>query len=255
MGAQLRKPSLVVIAALAAVALGGGVALRSVLVRPAHAVDARRPPASASRTGSSLGELVLHVPHLPGSITLDGDTDDPGWTQPPGPARTGPFLMPDGSEARPYSNTRLVWGDGHLYLALYAADEDIETRTTQADGPLWLDDSYRVTFEGPGVQYVIEVSPTGVVTDAIRRAGGGYDYSWSSGVHVSPERDGTVNDPRDMDEEWVIEMAVPFESLGMKGERGESIGLALRRCDTPKHSPRVCRSWGDGEEKGRIVLD
>ena len=41
----------------------------------------------------------------------------------------------------------------------------------------------------------------------------------------------------------------------MKGERGESIGLALRRCDTPKHSPRVCRSWGDGEEKGRIVLD
>src|SRR5580658_7167934 len=101
MGAPLRKSSLVVLAVLVAAALGGGVALRRVLVRPAHAVDGMPQASGASRTGTPPGELLLHVPHRPGSITLDGDTDDRGWTLPPGPARTGPFLMPDGTEARP----------------------------------------------------------------------------------------------------------------------------------------------------------
>jgi hypothetical protein len=205
--------------------------------------------------GRVLPEEVLHVPHLPGTITLDGDTDDPGWTQPPGPARTGPFSLANGAEARPYSDARMLWGDGHLYLALYASDEDIRTRTTEPDGPLWLDDSFRVTFRRGDDEYSIEVSPKGVVTDAARRAGGTFDYSWQSGVHVSPELDGTMNQPGDMDEEWVIEMAVPFEALGMKGERGERVGIAIRRCDTPKGQPRVCGSWGEGDVRERLVLD
>jgi hypothetical protein len=221
----------------------------------------RRAPQRAFAKGSaeiaSQGStLTLFVPHLPGTITLDGDTDDPGWTQAPGPARTGPFRLASGAEARPYSDARLLWGDGHLYLALYAADEDIRTRTDEPDGPLWLDDSFRLTFGRDGVEYAIEVSPRGIVTDAIKVAGR-FDYSWSSGAHVSPELDGTLNKPDDMDEEWVIEMAIPFESLGLRGEPGESIAFSLRRCDTPKGSgaTRVCASWGDGDERGRLVLE
>jgi hypothetical protein len=227
-------------------ALAVGASFRQTLSRRAAA---RSPvPTVASRT--SQGGSILRVPHLPGSITLDGDTDDPGWTRPPGPARTGAYLLENGTPARPYSDTRLLWGDGHLYLALYAADEDIRTRTDQPDGPLWLDDSFRVVFSRADVEYAIEVSPKGVVTDAIRRSGGAFDYSWSSGVHVSPELDGTINASTDMDEEWVIEMALPFESIGLKGESGESIELSLKRCDTPKKSERVCAGW-----EGQIVLD
>jgi hypothetical protein len=215
---------------------------------------------AAPRPSLGIGPVapVLHVPHIPGSITLDGDTDDPGWTRPPGPARTGAFVFANGAPARPYSDTRALWGDGHLYFSLYAADEDIETHTDQHDGPLWLDDSFRLTFVRGDVEYAIEVSPKGVVTDGIRRSGGAYDYSWSSGVHVSPERDGTVNKPSDLDEEWVIEMALPFESLGMKGEPGESIGFSVRRCDTPKRSARVCGGWGEATadtKLGTLVLD
>ena len=51
------------------------------------------------------------------------------------------------------------------------------------------------------VEVVIEVSPKGVITDGIRRPGESFDYSWSSGAHVSVELDGTVNKPDDMDEE------------------------------------------------------
>ena len=207
-----------------------------------------RPPPKESPLAAA---FLLHVPHIPGSITLDGDTDDPGWTMPPGPARTGfPSVARTGGRRSRTRAVRMLWGDGYLYLALYASDEDIESRTDEPDGPLWLDDSFRVVFSRGGVEESIEVSPKGVITDAIRKGGGAYDYSWSSGVHASPERDGTVNKPEDMDEEWAIEMAVPFESIGMKGERGETVDLSVKRCDTPKKGARVCAQW-----EGRLVLD
>jgi hypothetical protein len=208
------------------------------------------PPRVAAPNG-----VVLRVPHMAGGIVLDDDTDDPGWTGQAGPARTGPFLTASGTPARPYSETRLVWGDGHLYLALYAADEDIRSVTAEADGPLWLDDSFRLVFTHGDVEYAIEVSPTGTLTDAIRSRGEeAFDYSWNSGAHVSHEQDGTLNDSTDSDEEWAIEMAIPFDVLGMRGERGERVGFTARRCDTPRNEARVCASWGEGVSGAELVL-
>jgi hypothetical protein len=233
------------IVVLAIVLAGAGVTVR-------HVVGRRR---VAVGVPEGRGRLVLHVPHLTGSIFLDGDTDDLGWTAPPGPARTGPFLGPSGAPARPYSDARLVWGDGQLYIALYAADENVRSRADQADGPLWLDDSFRLLFKRDDVEYAIEVSPKGVVTDAVRKPGQAFDYTWNSGVHVSHEVDGTLNDSTDTDEEWAIEMAVPVEALGMRGERGDRIGFAARRCDTPKNASRVCAGWGEGQPGGELVLE
>jgi hypothetical protein len=255
MGALQNSP-LVVVGGALVVAVALGVGARQMMTRPAGA----KAPGTAARLSASgnLAAPVLHIPHTPGSITLDGDTDDQGWTQPPGPARTGPFLLPNGVVARPNSNARLVWGDGHLYLSLFAADEDIRTRTDQPDGPLWLDDYFHLVFVRGSVEYAIDVSPRGVVTDAVRKSGGVFDYSWSSGAHVSPELDGTLNNDKDMDEEWVIEMAIPFESLGLKGESGERIGFSVTRCDTPKEMLRICAGWGEvsaDSALGTIVLD
>ncbi len=201
------------------------------------------------------GELVLHVPRATSPIVIDGETSDRAWLDSPGPARTGAFRFPNGELARPYSDARIFWSDEFLYLALYAADEDIETRTDQTDGPLWLDDYFRVRLQANGAEYVIDVSPKGVVSDARGKPGGGYDYGWSSGVRVGHDTDGTINDPKDMDEEWVIELAIPLASIGVKGQRGERIGFSLHRCDTPKGSARVCSGWGEGPARGALVFD
>ncbi len=244
------------VVAVATVGAGVGalVGARLVLGRMA---SAPRPLTVPSRLAADIDKAVLHVPYLPGAIVLDGDTDDPGWTRPPGPARTGDFVSTNGAPARPFSEVRALWGDGHLYLCLYAADNDIESRTEQPDGPLWLDDSFRVTFARDGVAYVIEVSPRAVVTDSIRRTVVAPDYSWNSGVHVSRELDATLNNPKDQDEEWLIEMAVPLESIGLKGDHGESIGFSVTRCDTPKDEAAHMRSVGRGRgtREGRIVLE
>ena len=210
--------------------------------------------ATQGRPRQNDDRLVLHVPHAGGSVVLDGDTDDPSWTALPGPARTGPFVSPSGAPFRPYADARLLWGDGQLYIALYAADEDIRSRTDQPDGPTWLDDSFRLVFSRDGVQYVVEVSSNGAVTDAVRKSDGRLDYTWSSGAHVSHDQDGTPNDPTDTDEEWVIEMAVPFESLGVRCEHGSRIGFSARRCDM-RGRLRSCGSWGEGPFEGEIILE
>jgi len=88
-----------------------------------------------------------------------------------------------------------------------------------------------------------------------------FDFTWNSGAHLSTERDGTLNKPDDNDEEWVIELAIPFDALGLKGEKGERIGFSVHRCDTPHSGVRSCGSWGEGnggsgrEKRGVLVLD
>ena len=233
------SPRALRLAAAAGVTLAIGGFCGALFVATSHARQGWTPPLGATT-------LPLRVPHAAGNIALDGDMDDPGWLRET--ARTNAFVGADGvTPARPYSDARIVWGDGHLYLALYAADEDIRARQTEADSPLWVEDSFHVVFDDGTNERVFDVSPLGTLTDGTREArrhSGAFDYAWQSGAHVSKELDGTLNDPSDDDEEWVIEMAIPFEALGLKGEKGEHIGFSVRRCDTPKKGTRVCGSWG-----------
>jgi hypothetical protein len=217
-------------------AVGFGIVLLSAGVAYArHLTSSHRAAHAAAILSASVarGDLVLPVPHLTGAIALDGDMDDPGWVRPPGPARTGEFLLKNGKPARPHTHARLVWGGEYLYMAVLASDEDIKS-----------DDAIHIVFFQGDTEYAIDVSPKAVITGSIR------------GVHASSEIDGTIDKPNNFDEEWSLELAIPFESLGMTGERGENIGMSLSRCDTPKDGSRVCAGWGDAQNtRGRIVLE
>jgi hypothetical protein len=197
-----------------------------------------------------------HVPHVRGTITLDGDTDDSGWRGPT--LRTGGFVGQDGvATVHPHSEARIVWGDGFLYMNLYAADEDIRATGSGPDSLAEGEDYFHLIFTDATTERVLDVNPLGFVTDGIRPRGTSQapDRSWDSHTHVSHELDGTPNLPTDNDEEWVLEMAVPLESLGLSGKAGEQIGLSMHRCDTTHKGQRVCGSWGEVGRHKVLVLD
>ncbi len=197
-----------------------------------HAVSSRYALAPTTPASAAPGDVVLHIPHVTDAITLDGEMAEQAWVRPPGAARTGEFLLQNGQPARPHTSARLVWSGDYLYMAVLASDEDIRS-----------DDAVHVAFHG-ATELAIDVSPRGVIMGSI------------PGVRVAADVDGVIDQPKGFDEEWTLELAIPFASLGMKGVRGESIGLSMSRCDTPKDGVVVCAGWGDVHpSRGRIVLE
>lgn len=149
------------------------------------------------------------VPRAHGVVKIDGDWEEPDWSQ---RAWRAQFSGSDGQLARPSSEVRLLHDDHDLIVALYAADENIESR-----------DAFDFTA-GP---VTLRVTAAGVVTPSIDgvRAKSGFD-------------EGTLDDARDDDEEWVVEIAIPLALVGKP-----PIAVKASRCDVPKDNIQRCGQW------------
>jgi hypothetical protein len=204
--------------------------------------------ANGDGRGLSAGPRLL-VPRMRRAIAIDGELDELDWRS---AGRTGPFLDPATSAAqRPYSEAKFVHDADKLYFALYAADEDIEQKVNERDGPVWLDDAFSIRLRREtGPTYQIDINAGGVVTDVSEQRPGAVNKEWESKVEVAVDRDGTPNDPSDDDEEWAIEGALPFASIGVDPERTATIFVRISRCDTPKGGARRCGVFGDAGKAG-----
>ena len=200
--------ALVVGAALAV----GVVALRG---KPAASVAPVARMAPVARVDH---ELAVPVHAGAGALVIDGELEEPIWHG--AVARTGAFLDASGAPARPYSDARLVSVGDDLVVALYAADEDIRTAGSSRD-------LFRVTIGAT----TFEVSATGELVGAPR------------GTRVGHDLDGTLDDASDDDEEWVIELAIPWASLDLpSGRERAHVAFEAERCDVTRDGARSCSS-------------
>lgn len=188
------------------------------------------------------------IPQISPNLQIDGELGETPWRL---ALRTGPFLDAQGQLAIPHSEALLAHDGQRLLLGLYAADENLQAAVTQTDAPLWADDTFQVRLQKlpTGPVYALDVSVTGVLTDARVDVRGQAEVAWQSGAQVAVDRDGTLNDPHDDDEEWVVELAVPLRNLGI--QRGDRLAITLLRCDTPKDGRRRCGSWKREMRVGR----
>lgn len=233
-------------------------------VRPlSSAVQTTPASAPASRPAPTPPPTTLTVPFTATAIKCDGEPNEPAWNS---AARTGSFLDTTTQHlVRPYSDTRLLADKNNLYLLLYAADEDVRVPLQkQHDKSFGDSDHFTVKIRrqnAPAITYVVEIAPnrtlydaevTAHTTSAHRSA---TDLRWSSHIMMGADLDGTLNDPKDEDEEWLIESALPLVSLHAKS--GESLLMSIERCDTPKGGVRSCGAWGrdaSGEPVGVVIL-
>ena len=180
--------------------------MRSVVLLALVACGRHDAPAPTPAPAPHTGNVVAHTT---GAIRIDGDWDEPDWPQ---HAFRAQFAGDDGQLARPSSEVRMLRDDKDLIVALYAADENIETRDAFdfAIGPVSL-----------------HVDATGKVTPAIPGvvAKTGFD-------------EGTLDNAKDDDEEWVVELAIPLAEVG-KG----TLPVKTSRCDVPKDGTQRCGHW------------
>jgi len=138
------------------------------------------------------------------AIAIDGKLDEPAWN-----ASARVFTFTDqGAEARPFSQVRMLHDAQHLYVGLYAADQDIRSS-----------DRFQLVV---GDQ-TLAIDPHGQVAPV------------TSGASAAIDLDGTIDDPSDEDEEWVIELAMPLPA--------QPFAIRASRCDTPKDGVERCGSW------------
>lgn len=161
--------------------------------------------------------LVAHQ----GTPTLDGELDEPVWHA---AAASTPFVNDKLKRVVPHTEARAAWDADSLYLALYTADADLRS-----------DDQVAVNFADGGV---ITVTPQGTVS---------CDFAGQrdcTGVVAKLERDGDVDADAEEDEEWVVELSVPWKVLA-PGGRPSQLPLNFSRLETLE-GERLREVWSRG---------
>ncbi|MEA3402639.1 MAG: DUF6067 family protein [Armatimonadota bacterium] len=152
---------------------------------------------------------------------LDGVLDDGCW---PDERAITQFIVHTG-ERLPTSQPRawIAYDDEALYVAFqcpHPGGADLKADATEHDGDTWLDDSIEV-FLDPWHEhddyYQLCVNCLGVIRDTHRK-----DTAWESGATASVQR---------RDDRWTVELAIPFDALGLDMRVGESWGINLVRND------------------------
>ena len=155
----------------------------------------------------------------PEPVKVDGKLDEPAWHKAP----VLDFFIPV-TGAKPESKTegRVMWDREYLYVGFKAYDQDIWGYHTARDAQTCNEDVLEVFFK-TGVDeeayYNFEINALGTVYDAfnIRRAAAGGHYRWSQwncpGLKVGVKIEGTLNNWKDVDEYWQMEVAIPFAGL------------------------------------------
>ncbi len=183
----------------------------------------REPPAAAAAVCPG---PVLTARSSAGPLTLDGELSEPAWHQ---AQSTGAWRnVVDGGFASPHTELRAVATPEALVLGLYAGDQDVGK-----------DDAISVRLgTASGAPLTLEVTPKGELR--CPRASPG--CTLPAGATLAVDLDGTPDDPSDEDEEWVVELRLPWKSLGYDGPPARLPLNAWRR-DTPKGAAPRTIGW------------
>jgi cellulose/xylan binding protein with CBM9 domain len=155
-------------------------------------------------------------------IKIDGRLDDAAWQK---AAWTEDFVDIEGDNGpRPRFRThvKMLWDDRNFYIGAGLQEPHVWATLTRHDSIIFHDNDFEVFIDPDGDnhnygEFEINALNTGwdLRLPKPYRDGGKADDGWeipglSSAIHV----DGTLNDPRDTDRGWCVEIAFPWKVLG-----------------------------------------
>lgn len=196
---------------------------------------------------------------------IDGKIDEDVWQR---AKRSQPFtdLI---SGAQTYLNTEaaVLWDDQNLYVAYWIEEPDVTATLTVRDAPIYKDNDVELFIAGTDGYYEFEINSYGTIyevlffwMDAFEKKGyqsrpefnrnakgvmpfNGVAYkhprgkrigfwNWDmpglkSAVHIN----GTINNSKDRDKGWTVEIAIPWRSLKVLAE-GDGRALPPKQGDT-----------------------
>jgi hypothetical protein len=172
-------------------------------------------------------ELIYECPFTDKPVKVDGILDDDAWK-----IATDLKLVTPIENKEPLSKTeaKVCWDQDHLYVGFKAYDKDIWSYYKEKDSMTCNEDVLEVFFK-PDLNaepyYNFEINALNAVYDAYnfkKGAGGSSGHRWAAwdckNLKSAITIKGTLNNWEDVDEYWILEMAIPFADLpSLKGKR------------------------------------
>jgi hypothetical protein len=170
------------------------------------------------------------------AIRVDGRLDDTGWRR---TAWTSAFVDIEGPvKPRPRFRTRakMLWDESHFYVAAEMEEPHVWATLADHDSVIFRDNDFEVFLNpsGDGLNYFeFEINALNTGWDLFLprpyKMKGRADNSWEiPGLQTAVHVDGTLNDPRDRDRGWTVEIAFPWAAFASRA---------------PVRRPAVGESW------------
>jgi len=194
-----------------------------------------------------------------GKVTVDGKLSEPVWNSLQ-PARLKPF----GPGQKYQTWVKAFATEDALYIAGYMEDKHIWGTLEDRDADTWKQEVLEVFIDtdGDGKDYFeFQLTPNNVIFDANfkQRLGRGEGSredqinrarAWNmEGLEAKAFVDGTLNNDKDQDKFWSIELKLPFASIpgaGKAPKPGDNWAINFYRFDRPEAKKSYAYAWSTG---------
>jgi len=174
-------------------------------------------------------------------IVLDGILDEADWAAAPS---VGPFKFPwyvEGEQEQ--TDARMLWNDTFLYVAFKCNDKHIWAEFYDTNSTTYKDDTVEIFWDPsplvkiPERKYnMFEINCIGNLLSVYVGSGENISQRISRIMvpHITQSIKGTVNNDEDIDEGWIIELAIRFEDYteiytGETPKNGDMWRIGLNR--------------------------
>ena len=188
-------------------------------------------------------------------ITIDGALADAAWDAAPW---TDAFVDIEGDkQPKPRFRTRvkMLWDDEALYIAAELEEPHVWATLTEHDSVIFHDNDFEVFLDPDGDNHLygeLELNALNTTWDLLLtkpyKDGGKAVNAWEiTGLKTAVKINGTLNDPRDKDTGWTLEIKWPWKGLK------ELSGVAMPPKDGDQWRINFSRVEWDIEIVGRQV--
>jgi hypothetical protein len=172
-----------------------------------------------------IGEQPLYkVAKTAEPMNVDGKMDEAAWAN----AQEVSFDYFYRSDGKPMNKQKtkfkMMWDNANMYLFYTAQDSSLTFRETQPDARPYLDDCAEFFIlpvpDSLNMHFGFEVNITKAVYDYIMfwqfaNKGNVFIKQYNADNYkIAITTDGTINNDKDVDKGWTMELAIPFSSLG-----------------------------------------
>ena len=156
-----------------------------------------------------------------GFVEIDGRLDDAAWAAAPWTDYFSDIEGDGKPQPRFHTRVKMLWDDDYLYVAADLEEPHVWGTLTRHDSVIFHDNDFEVFIDPNGdtiEYYEFEINALNTGWDLFLnkpyKQGGKARNEWEiPGLRTAVHIRGTLNDPRDRDDGWTVEIAFPWKVL------------------------------------------